>query len=260
MAKLPSNLYREWLLRQVNVSVYWYGTSYDACTVAKLQEKTRQFPQHYTADRMARYQADIDAGKIAGDCVGGAIKGAAWTKLGTQKKQRGRYNCPDKSADGMFEYCKAQGVEWGDISTLPELPCVAVRKAGHVGMYVGGGKVVEWEGFDYGCVMTDLSKRPWTHWYKLPWVDYSDTSGGTTKPSAKPTPPENTNKPTTGEGTLPVWTVKGTKWRIREKPVNGKILGYVSEPTQLTIYGEKDGWVAIKGGGFKGYISKDAFK
>lgn len=28
-----------------------------------------------------------------------------------------------------------------------------------------------------GRVKTQMKKRPWTHWYKLPFVDYGDTSG-----------------------------------------------------------------------------------
>lgn len=247
-SKIPARLYKQWLEKQVGVSVYWYGTSYDACTVAKLQEKTKQFPQHYTADRMARYQADIDAGKIAGDCVGGAIKGAAWTKLGTQKKSRSRYGCPDKSADGMFEYCKTQNVAWGDISTLPETPCIAVRKPGHVGMYIGGGKVVEWMGFDWGCVMTDLKKRPWTHWYMLPWVDYDDASSDGN--------PDVTPAPTVPEPELQKKVVQGTGWPVyKDRP---DPFGYVSEPVELTVFGEKDGMVAVQGRNWKGWIDKHA--
>ena len=249
--KIPARLYKQWLEKQVGVSVYWYGTSFDACTVAKLQEKTKQFPQHYTSDRMARYQADIDAGKIAGDCVGGAIKGAAWTKLGTQKKSRGRYGCPDKSADGMFEYCQSQNVAWGEIGTLPETPCIAVRKSGHVGMYVGNGKVVEWMGFDYGCVMTDLGKRPWTHWYMLPWVDYDDIdSSGSSDPVAP-------SAPSVPEKELERKAVVGKGWAVfKERPTD--TLGFVSEPVELTVYGEVNGFAAVQGTGWKGWIDKHA--
>ena len=36
---------------------------------------------------------------------------------------------------------------------------------------------MEWQGFNAGCVKTQVKKRPWTHWYKLPFIDYGDTSG-----------------------------------------------------------------------------------
>ena len=29
-------------------------------------------------------------------------------------------------------------------------------------------------GFSYGCRKTKLKSRPWTHWYKLPFIDYND--------------------------------------------------------------------------------------
>lgn len=62
---------------------------------------------------------------------------------------------PDKSADGMFDYCKSLGAAYGKIETIPEQPGIAVRMAGHVGIYVGNGKVDEWRGFKYGDVQTN---------------------------------------------------------------------------------------------------------
>lgn len=122
---------------------------------------------------MPRYRADIAAGQICGDCLGGAVKGAAWSDLGKHKTVYASNGVPDKSADGMFEWCRKQGADSGSIATIPlDTAGVAVRFAGHVGVYVGDGKVVEWRGFAYGCVTTNLFDRPWTHWYALPWVDY----------------------------------------------------------------------------------------
>ncbi|MBQ1217848.1 MAG: peptidoglycan-binding protein [Clostridia bacterium] len=50
--------------------------------------------------------------------------------------------------------------------------------AGHVGVYVGDGEVVEWRGFSYGCVSTRLEERRWLHWYRLPWTEYVTGSAG----------------------------------------------------------------------------------
>ena len=60
------------------------------------------------------------------------------------------------------------------IGTIPNVPGIAVRFDGHVGYYVGNGYVIEWRGFNYGCVRTKLSGRKWTHWYRLPWIDYGE--------------------------------------------------------------------------------------
>lgn len=34
--------------------------------------------------------------------------------------------------------------------------------------------MIEWRGFNYGCVRTKLAGRKWTHWYRLPWIDYGE--------------------------------------------------------------------------------------
>jgi hypothetical protein len=125
---------------------------------------------------MSRYRQDIAAGQICADCVNGAIKGAIWSELGKRKPVYASHGCPDTNADGMFEKCKKMGMAWGPISTIPDKPGIAVRFAGHVGVYVGNGEVVEWRGFAYGCVKTKLKNRGWTHWYELPWTEYVGAS------------------------------------------------------------------------------------
>ena len=247
MEKLNASEYAEWLREQARLArPFWYGCCYYLCTEELLRQKQKQYPLQYTSSHLLHCKQDIADGQYCADCVGGAIKGAAWTLLGTSDKVTGRLGCPDKSADGMFEYCKGKGVAWGTIATMPDTPCIAVRKAGHVGVYVGGGTVVEWKGFAYGCVETKLQGRGWTHWYKLPWVDYGATM----------------ETPKVDPDTGAVYkTVSGTRWRVRAEPnLNGKVLGYVSEPTQMHVFGTVGDWVAVKGGGLKGYISKDALK
>lgn len=174
-----ADAYCAWLRSQARMKrPYWYGTCFQKCTEALLKRKTEQYattsPEHYTEARMSRYRADIAAGQICGDCVGGAIKGAAWTLLSTEPWKYASHGVQDRSADGMYEWCKSLGAENGKIDTIPDRPGVAVRMKGHVGVYVGGGDVVEWRGFAYGCVVTRLDQRPWTDWYELPWVTYAE--------------------------------------------------------------------------------------
>lgn len=170
---MKAQAYVDWLKTQAALKrPYWYGTYGNECSEDLRKRKAKQYPAHYAASRTARYRRDIAAKQICGDCVGGAIKWAVWSELGTRKNTYASGGCPDTSADGMFRFCKNKGMAWGAIDTLPEEPGVAVRSAGHVGVYVGDGQVVEWRSFRYGCVITDVKKRPWTHWYKLPWVEY----------------------------------------------------------------------------------------
>jgi hypothetical protein len=163
---------------------YWYGAVVYKCTKSLLTRKAKQYPSHYGSNRIARYQDDITKNKVCADCVGGC-KGYAWTNGGqgvlesigankTFASQYGGNGCPDKSANGMFEWAKSKGMDWGVIGTLPELSGVALRFDGHVGYYIGNGYAVEWRGFNYGCVKTKVSARNWTHWYKLPFIRYAE--------------------------------------------------------------------------------------
>lgn len=207
-----------WLKEQAEKKrPYWYGTYYLKCTEELLQKKKRQYPDHYTSGRMARYRQDIAAGQICGDCVNGAIKGAIWSELGKRKPVYGSHGCPDTNADGMFEKCKKMGMPWGPIDTIPDKPGVAVRFAGHVGVYVGGGEVVEWRGFAYGCVRTKLKARKWLHWYELPWTEYTgEVQAGVVE------------KPTAEAGTLGARLlmrgVRGEDVRLLQETLNG--MGY----------------------------------
>lgn len=166
---------------------YWYGTVVYKCTESLLTRKTKQYPSHYGSSRMARYRDDISKKKICADCVG-LIKGYCWTQsgqgvieaVGTDKGISSKYGangCPDKSANGMFSYAKDSGCAWGTIDSLPEVPGIALRSDGHVGVYIGDGYAVEERGFNYGCVKTRVASRNWMHWYYLPFIDYGEASG-----------------------------------------------------------------------------------
>ena len=43
---------------------------------------------------------------------------------------------------------------------------------GHIGVYIGGGEVIEAMGTRYGVVKTQLAGRGWTHWLKIPGINY----------------------------------------------------------------------------------------
>ena len=172
---------------------YWYGAVVYKCTENLRARKAKQYPAHYGSSRIARCRDDIAKKKVCADCVG-LIKGYQWTNggqgviesIGTDKTFSSKYGgngCPDKSANGMFDYAKSKGCAWGTISTLPEIPGVALRFDGHVGVYIGNGYAVEERGFAYGYVKTRVRDRKWTHWYQLPFVDYGDAvfTGGTYK-------------------------------------------------------------------------------
>ena len=146
---------------------YWYGATGVKCTAELLARKTAQYPEHYKSDRTARYNRDIAEGRMAADCIG-LVKGYMWLDEDTGRQVYKANACPDASANGMF----AQAAEKGDIASMPDVPGLMVRFNGHTGVYVGGGKVIEARGFNYGVVETEIDRRPWTHWYRLPGLIY----------------------------------------------------------------------------------------
>lgn len=142
---------------------YWYGTFGNTAAKDLLEMKKKQYPKHYTSDRMKKYNSQL--GKRVHDCVG-LIKGYLWSDTPDSKPV---YNASqDVSADGMLLKCN----ERGRIYTLPEIPGILVFMPGHVGIYIGNGRVIEARGFNYGVVETRLGDRPWESWGKCPWIEY----------------------------------------------------------------------------------------
>ena len=142
---------------------YWYGTCWYECTNSLLDRKKTQYPSHYTESRMPKYKQAIADGKWCCDCVG-MIKGFFWSSNNTEPTKTGRNGCPDYNANDFFDLCR----EKGDISTIPNIPGLAVWQSGHIGVYIGDGWVIEARGFAYGVQKTDVTKRNWKKWGKLP--------------------------------------------------------------------------------------------
>ena len=172
--------YCEEIYRHKDHWAYWYGTYGNKCTQSKYESKKRQYPEHYGSSRTSGYMKDIRQGRRCADCVG-MIKSFFWTggKYDTDPKY-GTNHCPDKSANGMIEYCK----KTGPIKTIPDIPGLVVWKSGHIGVYVCGGYTVEMRGFDYDCQRRKVTDGPWTKWGMLPdsMITYDD--------GAKPVNPE----------------------------------------------------------------------
>ena len=164
---------------------YWYACCLYRASSSLLASKTKQYPEHYGSSRTSRYKQDIANKQVVADCCG-MIKGFYWSNggegvlesIGTGSSYTSKYGSgfPDKSANGMYEYCVKKGMEHGDISTLPEIPGLLLHKDGHVGVYIGEGYAVEEKGFNYGCVKSAVEGRGWQHWSKLYNLDYGDTS------------------------------------------------------------------------------------
>ena len=140
---------------------YWFGTFGQAASRELYEQKKRQYPTKYEWV----YDPGM-AGKKVHDCAG-LVKGYLWSESPEDTKPT--YNpAQDKSANAMYTACKTKG----EIATLPEVPGLLVFYDGHVGVYIGGGEVIECRGRRYGVVKTKLADRPWTKWGYHPDIKY----------------------------------------------------------------------------------------
>ena len=146
---------------------YVWGTFGDVLTENLYKSKLAQYP-----DGVGRYAEFIKSnwvGKRTTDCVG-LIKGYGWVDSESGKIRYGTNGMPDVSADQMYNLA----VEKGSISSIPEIPGLAVWHKGHIGVYIGDGEVVEAMGTKYGVVKTKLAERNWTAWLKIPYINYKE--------------------------------------------------------------------------------------
>lgn len=123
------------------------------------------------------------------DCVG-LIKGILWGWEGDRSRTYGGagYACngvPDYDAKQMINHCLGVSTDFHNIA-----PGEAVWMDGHIGVYVGGGVVVEstpkWRGGVQRSTILNVSAkvhpdtaggRMWTKHGKLPWIDYAAQGG-----------------------------------------------------------------------------------
>ncbi len=147
---------------------YVWGTYGEVLTRSYYNAKKEQYP-----DEVGGYAEFIEANWLGGrtsDC-NGLIKGYGWLNPDTHEIEYGTNGMPDIGADTMYE----NATEKGTIDTIPEIPGLAVWHEGHIGIYIGDGKVIEAMGTKYGVVETELAGRGWTHWLKVPYITYLDT-------------------------------------------------------------------------------------
>ena len=141
---------------------YWWGTFGQTANAGLLAAKRQQYPNYYTAgDFPAQF------GQKVHDCVG-LIKGYLWCD--TPDSEPIYKAAQDVTVSGLFMVCP----ESGSIGTMPDIPgvCVFMQDMSHVGVYIGGGYVVEATGHARGGVKTKLAGRGWGLWGKPRWISY----------------------------------------------------------------------------------------
>ena len=144
---------------------YVWGTYGQVLTPELFQYKLTQYPEG--VGQYADFIRSNWLGKHTADCVG-LIKGYGWLNAETMEIEYGTNGMPDIGANQMYYNATRKGT----IDTIPEVPGLAVWKSGHIGVYIGGGQVIEAMGTKYGVVKTQLQGRGWTHWLEIPYINY----------------------------------------------------------------------------------------
>ena len=144
---------------------YVWGTYGNILTESLFAYKLKQYP-----DGVGNYKDFIRAnwlGRRTADCVG-LIKGYGWLDASSGAIRYGTNGMPDYGANQMYQSAAVKG----DMSTMPEIKGLAVWKPGHIGIYIGGGYVVEAMSTRYGVVKTAAVGRGWQGWCQVPSIDY----------------------------------------------------------------------------------------
>ena len=152
--------------------------------------KTR-YTQNHSYNKQAARTAMIKAASadtFGFDCVC-LIKGILWGWTGDKSKTYGgavyaSNGVPDIGADTMITKCSGVSTDFSKI-----VPGEAVWLSGHIGVYIGGGKVIECSPAFKNCVqvtaclnigaISGMNGRRWTKHGKLPYITY-DTAGAAT--------------------------------------------------------------------------------
>lgn len=145
------------------------------------------------------------------------------------------------------KYCVAQGKLSGgkrtDGKELKPGTAVFVLKGtsnrSHVGLYIGGGKVIEASGTKVGVITTDITNKKWCEWGELKGVNYSSTSTAT-QPAPSPS--------------IKSALVNATKVALRSAPsTSANILIRVDKGERVQVLDNTD-WTKVTYQGKTGYM------
>ena len=146
---------------------YVYGTYGEVLTESVLTAKFSQYPEQVGDNE--EFIRSHWLGIRTADCIG-LIKGYAWYNCDTGEIDYRSNGVTDTGSDSMLD----MATEKGTIDTMPDIPGIAVWKDGHIGVYVGDGQTIHAANTELGVIMTPLEKSSWTHWLKIPYIDYAD--------------------------------------------------------------------------------------
>ena len=136
---------------------YFYGSKMKVLTEDFMKSMHAAYPSVVTVAYMALARTKKQVGKINVDCSG-LISAYTLHVLGSAQ---------------LYSQAYARL----PISTWKQWAVgVVVWRSGHVGVYLGNGKVAEAKGINYGVVITDIEKGSWKYGLTFSWIDYTITT------------------------------------------------------------------------------------
>lgn len=160
---------------------YWFGTFGQLASAKLWDDKKKQYANYYSDKRKGIMQKRGDLGQKVHDCLG-LWKGYMMSE---SPDAPAVYNSKyDISADAIFK----KATEKGTIDSLPDIAGIGLWKKGHFGVYIGGGREIEARGFDYGVLEDDVKNTAFTHWFRIPDINYQETAPSEPIPEAPEKP------------------------------------------------------------------------
>lgn len=153
---------------------YWMGTYGQTASESVYTSCKSRYPESYPPRKWTyeSFAKDIRAKAKVMDCSG-LIKAFFMTPTPLETPYASaKYDAKYDLSANMLE---AQAKEKGDIKTIPEIAGLIVWKSGHVGVYIGNGKVIEEAGHQQGCIESKISDKNWKKWLKHPMLEYVST-------------------------------------------------------------------------------------
>jgi len=173
---------------------YFYGAKMQLLTEAFMAQMNKSYPSVVSSSYIAKARTRGQVGKTNTDCSG-LISAYTGEVLGSAQLY-------------SQAYARLPISSWKDWAVG-----VVVWRSGHVGVYIGNGKVVEAKGIDYGTVESDITKGTWKYGLTFSWMEYVyDNVVVTTYRKNNPytEPKANLKKGATGNG------VKWLQWELNE--------------------------------------------
>ena len=221
---------------------YWFGCYGQKASKALYTAKKKQYPKYYKWS----YSSSV-AGKKVHDCAG-LIKGYLWSSSPTAAA---KYNAKqDFGATGFYNHAKKKGT----IKSFDKKPGRLVFKGKnktmtHIGVYIGGGYVIEAKGHAYGVVKSKLAGGGWTHWAQCHLISEDPKKVETPATPATSTAPVNTvtPKPVAKPKVYPKYKVTAKSGlNVRTGPgVKYKKLKTLKNGTTVSVIEQKSGWGKI---------------